>query len=329
MENAYKDKIILVTGGTGSIGSELVRQLLIFGPKQIRVLSRNENRQAYLANELNDPRVRMLIGDIRDYERLMLATQGVDIIFHAAAMKHVPSCEYNPFEAVKTNIVGSQNVIQAALFNKVPRLIAISTDKAANPFSVMGVSKLMMEKLVTHTNFSFDSQIKTCCVRFGNVAWAEGSVFPLWERQAKKRGTINVTNRKMTRFLMSIQQAVQLTLRAGQLSKGGEIFILKMPAAKISDMASIFLKKYFPKDKIKVMDIGDRPGEKMHEDLLGASDWVREIHEDPKMFILVPGTDVPNLVRKEGRYVGFKQTSIKKNFCSNKKTDINKIAEFI
>jgi FlaA1/EpsC-like NDP-sugar epimerase len=223
MKNEFYNKVVLVTGGTGSIGSVLVEKILSFKPKQIRVLSRDENKQYYLMEKLGNPiNLRFFIGDIRDKERLIRAFNGVDILFHAAALKHVPLCEYNPFEAVKTNIVGSQNVIDAALACNVKKIIAISTDKAVHPNNVMGTSKLMMEKLFTNANFySGNSRSVFSCVRFGNVAWANGSVLKLWQNQIKKDGQIKVTDLEMTRFFMTIPQAMNLILQTASISRGG------------------------------------------------------------------------------------------------------------
>src|SRR3989344_5708608 len=194
MENIFKNKTILVTGGTGSIGSGIVRQLLDRQPKQVRVLSRNETRQYELLESLDYPNnLRMFIGDMRDRERMQLAFRGVDIVFHAAALKHVPFCEYNPSEAMKTNIIGSHNIIDAALHAGVKKVVAISTDKVANPFNVLGASKLMMEKLFINSNFFLANKIKMACVRFGNVAWASGSVLPMWKNQAEAKEVISVT----------------------------------------------------------------------------------------------------------------------------------------
>src|SRR3989338_7407773 len=187
MSNFFKNKTILVTGGTGSIGSKIVRQALAYQPRQIRILSRNDSKQYHFLEKLDHPKnIRMLIGDIRDSKRLDLAFENVDIVFHAAALKHVPLCEYNPLETIKTNVFGSQNIIDAAFKNKVERVIAISTDKAANPGNVMGLSKLMMEKLLINTALSAKNKTKFSCVRFGNVAWSEASVLPLWKKQAEK-----------------------------------------------------------------------------------------------------------------------------------------------
>src|SRR3989338_4125299 len=194
MKNIFKSKIILVTGGTGSIGSEIVRQLLKKGPKTIRVLSRHEEGHHQLMHELagEEEKMRFIIGDIRDRERLALAMEGVDYVFHAAALKHVPLCEYNPFEAVKTNIIGSQNIIDMAIKHNVNKVIAISTDKAVNPTGIMGVSKLMMEKLFTSAQFYTKKSPCFSCVRFGNVIWSDGSVLRLWNQQINEDNYIRV-----------------------------------------------------------------------------------------------------------------------------------------
>src|SRR3989338_8887358 len=263
--NPFKNKIIMVTGGTGSIGSEIVRQLLRYGPKQIRILSRNDSRQYHLLESIGHPRnVRALIGDIRDAQRLDLAFENVDIVFHAAALKHVPLCEYNPLEAMKTNVFGSQNVIDAAFKNKVQKVIAISTDKAANPGNVMGLSKLMMEKLLTNTSYFSTGKTMLSCVRFGNVAWSEASVLPLWKKQAEKNKQISLTDKEATRFFMTINQAVSLVLKAAEISHGGEIFLFKMPSIKMADLAKIFIKKHFEKKKIKIKLTDKRAGDKTH-----------------------------------------------------------------
>ncbi|MFA6322232.1 MAG: SDR family NAD(P)-dependent oxidoreductase [Candidatus Buchananbacteria bacterium] len=290
MKNEFKDKTILVTGGTGTIGSELVKEILKYDPLQVRILSRDENKQYYLQEELNYPsNVRFLIGDIRDRERLDLAFQGVDIVFHAAAMKHVPFCEYNPFEAVKTNIYGSQNVIDAALKNKVKKVIAISTDKAVDPANIMGTSKLMMEKLIVNANYyKGKSETNLCCVRFGNIAWSNGSVLPLWKKQAEMDHEIRVTKGEMTRFFMSKSQAMQLIMQATTLSRGGEIFILKMPAIKLDNLAKIFIDKYFPKQKINIKVVGSRAGEKIHELLFDEEINYEHVFENDKMYIIIP-----------------------------------------
>ncbi len=317
MNEEFKDKIILVTGGTGSIGSELVRQLLKLEPKQIRVLSRNETRQYNLLESLGYPHnLRMLIGDIRDRERLQLAFRNVDIVFHAAALKHVPFCEYNPSEAMKTNIMGSHNVVDAALHNGVKTVVAISTDKAANPLNTLGTSKLMMEKIFINSNYILSDKIKFACVRFGNVAWSDGSVLQMWKNQAETKGVINVTSKKATRFFMSINQAVSLILNAATLSQGGEIFVLKMPSIKLDDLSKIFIKKYFPGKGIKIKEVDNRTGDNPHEVLVGSSDWSKAVWSNKDMLILLPGTNIYNSNKPPQLYRGFKKLSTLPSFSS-------------
>ncbi|MFA6253148.1 MAG: SDR family NAD(P)-dependent oxidoreductase [Patescibacteria group bacterium] len=329
MIKAFKGKIILVTGGAGSIGSELVEQLLQYKPKQIRVLSRDESKQYELLEKLSHPKnLRLFIGDVRDKERLDLAFKNVDIVIHAAALKHVPFCEYNPFETIKTNIVGSQNVIEAALKNKVKKVIAISTDKAANPNNVMGVSKLMMEKLFVNANYYGSAGTIFSCVRFGNVAWARGSVLPFWQKQAERFSKINVTNSEMTRFLMSKKEACNLILKAIELARGKEIFVLKMPAIKLGDLANLFIKKYFFNKNIKIKNVGSRAGEKMHEELLNASEDLK-ILSNHRMFIILPKVKIYGLEEKKIKnYPGFKEVKVC-TYSSNLYLDNKKINEII
>lgn len=303
-----KGKIVLITGGTGSIGRELVRQVLAEKPAQVRVFSRDESKQFELVQELKHPtNLRLFIGDIRDKERLAFAFQDVDIVFHAAALKHVPSCEYNPFEAVATNIVGSQNVINAALKNKVDKVVAISTDKVVDPVGVMGTSKLMMEKLMVNANYyEGDAGTKFSCVRFGNVAWARGSVLPLWQSQAEQGNALTVTNNEMTRFMMSINDASRLVIEASKRMYGGEIFILKMPSITLVDLAKEFIRKYFPKKKVGINIIGNRIGEKVHEALIGSGDG--EVLENGRMYISIPHIwEHTGVAEKKRIYPGFKK----------------------
>lgn len=337
MKNQFKNKVILVTGGTGSIGSEIVKQLLKSQPKQIRVLSRNDSRQHQLFENLGHPEnIRMFIGDIRDKDRLDLAFQNVDIIFHAAALKHVPLCEYNPFETVKTNIIGSQNVIEAALKHGIKKVIAISTDKAADPANIMGISKLMMEKLFINTNlFSYGQNTLLSCVRFGNVAWADGSVLPVWNQQVKKTGIMRITDGEMTRFMMSIRQAVALVLKAAELTQGGEVFILKMPSVKIKDLAKMFLQKYYPNKKVTLTIVGNRPGDKVHESLINSEEKRGQIYASQEILIVVPLLNTYN--RKQlalnRRYSGFKLIDATKMLSvgnsSESSVDHKRIAELI
>jgi FlaA1/EpsC-like NDP-sugar epimerase len=305
MDDIFKDKKILVTGGTGSIGSEIVRRLLQYEPDVVRILSRDETKQFELEQELDNPeKVRFLIGDVRDKDRLKRAFEDIDIVFHVAAMKHVPACEFNPFEAVKTNVVGTQNVIDAALENEVEKVIAISTDKAANPINTMGATKLLAEKLIIDANL-YKGHRKTVfsCVRFGNVMGSRGSVIPLFEKQIQNGGPVTVTDPKMTRFMMSIPQAVDLVFKATKIACVGEIFIFKMPVVKLGDLAQVMIKHLAPKyshkpESIRVNIIGIRNGEKMYEHLMNEEE-ARNAYETEDMFVVLPQTIYPNYLLEE------------------------------
>lgn len=287
---SLKDKIVLVTGGTGSIGSEIVRQLLDTEVKQIRIYSRDEHKQHELRHTLgDDPRLRYLIGDVRDKERTDYAFRNVDICFHTAALKHVPICEYNPFEAVKTNIIGAQNIISIATAHNLEKVIAISTDKAADPASVLGASKLMMERLMTAANISVGSnRTRFASVRFGNVLHSRGSVTSLWKKQIDAGQDITVTDKNMTRFFMDTSEAVKLVFTALDTMRGGEIFVLKMKSPrKLVDFAKDFIKQYGNGKKIGIKIIGLRPGERLHEVLL-TEDEARSAVEFKEVFVILP-----------------------------------------
>jgi FlaA1/EpsC-like NDP-sugar epimerase len=270
----YEGKTVLVTGAVGSIGSEIVRRLLQFEVKVVRALDIDETGLFDLEQELQSKKIRLFIGDVRDKERLRRAVEDTDIIFHAAALKHVPLCEYNPFEAVKTNVLGTQNLIDVAMDANVEKFLTISTDKAVNPVNVLGATKLLAERLTISANFyKGKRRIVFSCVRFGNVLGSRGSVVPVFRRQIESGGTVSVTSQNMTRFVMSMSDAVTFILRAAKMAKGGENFILKMPAVKIIDLAEVMIQElapkygYKPKD-IKLKIIGNRAGEKLYEELL-------------------------------------------------------------
>ena len=279
------------TGGAGSIGSEITKKVLEYNPSVVRVLDNNETALFELEEELNSDKLRVFYGDVRDKDRLKRAFDNVDIIFHAGALKHVPLCEFNPFDAIKTNIIGTQNVLDVALDRDVKKVIFVSTDKAVNPINVMGATKLLAERLTISANhYTGDKDTLFSCVRFGNVLNSRGSVIPVFKNQIKNGGPVKITDKEMTRFIMGIPEAVELILKAGQKANGGEIFILKMPATNITDLAEVMIENlasiynHKPED-IEIEIIGKRVGEKMYEELMTAEESLYAI-DDGELFIL-------------------------------------------
>ncbi len=266
-----KDKVILITGGSGSLGRELTKQLLELDPKTIRILSNNEWELYDMQRHFTDSRLRYLLGDIRDRDRMQRSMDGVDIVIHAAALKHVSLCEYNPFEAVKTNILGSMNVIDAAIDNDAEKVIAISSDKAVHPINLYGATKLVMEKVFLHANAYYKT--KFSCVRFGNFQGSRGSVLPLWYKQLEESNEITVTAKEMTRFWISLDKAGGFVLKCIKMMEGNETFIPKMPEVEIMELA----KEFAPKAKIKI--IGIRKGEKLQEMLLAEGEEAIETED--------------------------------------------------
>lgn len=290
----FRGKVVLVTGGTGSIGSEIVREILKYPVKQIRILSRDEFKQFTLHQEFQNlplGKVTFLIGDIRDRSRVAMAMEGVDYVYSAAAMKHVSLCETNPFEAVKTNVLGIQNLVEEARDANVKKFTHISTDKAAQPVNVMGATKLLSEKIVISAeNYKGGHKTIFSAVRFGNVFGSRGSVVPIFTEQIKKGGPVTLTDENMTRFMMRIPEAAGLVLKASLLSKGGELFILKMPVLKIHDLAKVMINVLAPNygyntKNVKIKITGKKSGEKLYE-LLMIDEEVNDIYENKKMFCL-------------------------------------------
>ncbi len=265
----FNNKSILITGGTGSFGKQYLRTLLDkYSPARLIVYSRDELKQFEMQQEFNDPCMRYFIGDVRDRERLSQAMQGVDFVIHAAALKQVPAAEYNPMECIKTNIHGAENVIQAALENNVEKVIALSTDKAANPINLYGATKLASDKLfVAANNMAGGRRTKFAVVRYGNVVKSRGSVVPFFEKLIEDgSGSLPITDAAMTRFWITLQEGVDFVLKNFQRMYGGEIFVPKIPSARIVDLATAMA----PKLKQKI--IGIRPGEKLHEIMCPADD---------------------------------------------------------
>lgn len=287
------NKIVLVSGGVGSIGSTLVETIIKnFSPKQVRIFDNNE-AQLFEASRIyqNEGKMRFMLGDVRDKERVAWAFKGVDTVFHAAALKHVALNEYSPFESVKTNVIGTQNMLEAALENNIETFINVSTDKAANPTSTMGASKLLAERLTVGADyFRGTGRTVFASVRFGNVLNSSGSVLPIFLDQIKKGKALTVTDKRMIRYFMTIEEAVSLIIKASEIALGGEVFILKMPALKIVDLAECLMEKMNKKAVIKV--VGKRPGEKLFEKIVTRTEAEQAL-ELKDMYVLPLSIDYP------------------------------------
>ena len=282
----FEGKKILITGGTGSLGNALTSRLLNYDVDTIRIFSRNENKQITMESKFNDDRLRFLLGDVRDYPRLVRAMEDIDIVFHAAALKHVPVIEYNPFEAIKTNVIGSQNVIDACLKENVEKAVGIGTDKAVSPLNTYAATKLQMEKLfVTASNYLKKErhQTKFFALRYGNVLGSSGSVIPKFIKQIKNKEKITITDPNMTRFSISMDEALDFILNATEIAKGSEIFIPKLRAYTIKDIKDVLFELLQKTDE---ENIGIREGEKLNEILIN-SDEIRYTWEYENMYMLL------------------------------------------
>jgi UDP-N-acetylglucosamine 4,6-dehydratase len=301
---SLKGATILITGGTGSFGNRVGAHLLKYGPAQIRIYSRDEKKQWEMQRVF--PELRYIIGDVRDRERMTEAMRGVDYVFHAAALKQVPSCEDYPFEAVKTNVIGSQNACEAAKANGVKTFVALSTDKAVKPVNAMGISKAMMEKIVCSQN-QMGGDTVFCCVRYGNVMGSRGSVIPLFQQQIKEGKPITITVPEMTRFLLTLDQSVDLVMHAMLQARGGELFVRKAPACTVQSLAQTMCAKYSPLGPSHPIKItGIRPGEKIHEILVNEYE-IQRSEETKEHFCIHPEYRLPELPMK--RPLGEEYTS--------------------
>ena len=281
----FKGKKILITGGTGSLGHALTKRLLNTDATTIRILSRNENNQIKMESNFKDDRLRFLLGDVRDSDRLSSAMEAVDIVFHTAALKHVPKIEYNPFEGIKTNVIGSQNVIDACVQQNVEKVVAISTDKAASPLNVYGATKTLMEKLFVAANtFSTPEKHRTkfITVRYGNVLGSSGSVVPIFIDQIKNKKKVTITDPQMTRFSITMDEALEFILKETEIGKGSEVFIPKMKAYSIMDIKNVLVELLGDTGS---ETIGVRVGEKMHEILINR-DEIRYGWEIDNMYMI-------------------------------------------
>lgn len=278
-----ENETILVTGGTGSFGQAFIKRVLLENPRKIIVFSRDEAKQHAMRLELNDERVQFEIGDVRDRERVFKVMRGVNYVFHAAALKQVPSCEFFPLEAVKTNVLGTNNVIDAAEENNVAKVVCLSTDKAVAPINAMGISKAMMEKIAT----SHRGYTSVCVTRYGNVMASRGSVIPIWALAAETGDNLTLTNGSMTRFLLTIEDAVDLVVYALNYGGMGDILIKKAPATDMATLAWAVKEIY--KSKSNITETGARHGEKQHESLIGQEEMARTI-DMGDYFKIVPDT---------------------------------------
>lgn len=320
-----KNQTILVTGGTGSWGYELVRQLLDYEPSEIRIFSRNESNQFTMKQEFdNNPKLNFIIGDIKEKEALIEASQGVDYIFHLAALKHVPVCEDQPIEALKTNVIGTQNVIEAAISCNVHSVVNISTDKASNPSNFYGLSKAMAERLIIHAN-TLKTNTRFVCIRGGNVLGTNGSVIHVFKKQIKEKGKIGITDLNMTRFFLTIEEAIKLVFKATFESIGGEIFVMKMPSCKIIDLAEVLMEAS-NKTNIGVEVLGIRPGEKLHEILLSEYESTTAIVYDDEYYVILPAINIDGI--KE-HYANYQPVSLEDYNSGTGLMDKSQIAEML
>ncbi|MEI0525704.1 polysaccharide biosynthesis protein [Brachyspira murdochii] len=318
----FKDKILLITGGTGSFGNKMLRYFINNTDiKEVRVFSRDEEKQDRMRTELKDDRIKYYIGNVRDYKSINEALRNVDFVFHAAALKQVPSCEFYPIQAVHTNIIGSSNVIDACIENKVKKLVMLSTDKAVYPINAMGMTKAIMEKLMISKsrNLPNDGNTTLCATRYGNVMASRGSVIPLFIKQCKENKPITVTDPNMTRFLMSLDESVDLVLFAFNNAVNGDIFVQKASACTIMDLALAIKEIFNPNVEIKI--IGTRHGEKTYETLINKEDMIKAV--DMGNFYKIPA-DNRDLNYDKYFIDGNTEISSKEEYNSDNTTRLNK-----
>ncbi|MBW2972234.1 polysaccharide biosynthesis protein [Candidatus Woesearchaeota archaeon] len=302
----FDNATILITGGTGSWGQELTRQLLTkYSPKEIRIYSRGEMKQVDMRLKFNNPKIKFIIGDVRDKTRLLTATKGADYVFHLAAIKHVPVCEENPEEAILTNIVGTENLVFACIENNIKKMIDVSTDKAVDPLNLYGVTKACGEKITIAANMKSTTTV-FACVRGGNVLGSRGSIIPLFRKQLATTNVITVTDERMTRFIFTLEDAIGLVIKSAEESVGGEVFVMKMPSSTVMDIANC-MKEDLGDKNTRIDMIGIRYGEKLDEVLVSRYEGQDRVIDDGDFFIILPFLDIET-TRKH--YAGKKVESI-------------------
>ena len=324
----FENKKILITGGTGSLGRALTKKLLTEKVNQITIFSRNENKQVTMQSEFNDNRLKFLIGDIRDLSRLQRVLEGIDIVFHAAALKHVPIVEHNPLEAINTNVIGSRNVLEASISENVDVVVGVGTDKAVSPLNTYGVTKLLMEKLFTTASNYLDidkHKTKFISLRYGNVLGSSGSVIPKFIQQIKSKQKITITDPEMTRFSLSMDEALDFIMNSAISGKGSEVFIPKLRAYKIDDVKTALheLIGNTGEEKIPV-----RQGDKFHETLINP-DEMRTTLESTSKYLILPREISDQEINEQ--YPGYKRTTLTKPYSSNtvEKIPINELKDIL
>ena len=307
----FDGKVVLITGGTGSLGTALTKKILETNVTTIRIFSRDEWKQVQMESNFNDKRLRFFIGDVRDKERLSRALENVDIVIHAAALKQMPVAEYNPFEAVKTNIIGTENLIESCLDNNVETVLAIGTDKAVAPLNTYGATKLLMERLFVSANFyKGEHKTKFLCVRYGNVMGSRGSIIPVFVNQIKDKKKITITDPNMTRFNILMSEALNLIFRALKNGKGGEVFVPKLKAYRVGDIKDAIVEVSESKNEVETIPV--RPGEKIHESLI-SFDELSNTFENEEDYIIID-KQIQNWFMNDIKFI---KTKLNKQYSSD------------
>lgn len=311
--SVINNKNILITGGTGSFGRQIILELMKLKPNTIKIFSRDEDKQYSLQQELSEKpilkKIEFLIGDVRDYDRLYSVMKNVDIVFHAAALKQVPTVEKQPYEAVKTNILGTYNVVKATVARNVKKVVAISTDKAVKPVNAMGMTKALQEKIILSDDLEKNNTVFSC-VRYGNVLGSRGSVIPVWDRKIAENKPLPVTHPEMTRFMLTLTEAIDLVFHSLKYSKGGEIFVKKAPSVKIDELAKAYAELKTKNNNYPIEYIGIRAGEKLHE-ILVSSEEMRHTIEEKDHFIIKKQKLFDTNIKRKNEFEDYDSNNVK------------------
>lgn len=316
---SFDNQTVLITGGTGSWGQELTKQLLNLGVKQIRIFSRNEDKQVWMNRSFDNSKLKFILGDVRDYNSVDYASRGVNTIFHLAALKHVPICEEQPTEAFKTNVIGTKNVVDAAIINRVKKVVDVSSDKAVAPLNVYGFTKALGERLAIQAN-QLSDYTKFVCIRGGNVLGTSGSVVPFFIKQIKEDNVMTITDVRMTRYFLTVEDAIKLLITAADKGIGGETFVMNMPSFYINTIAQVLKEQLGNKDT-KIQEIGIRPGEKLKEVLITEHEVKNTFYYSNDYYMILPSIDVGGLEKiwkNSLKLVTFKEYSSDTNLKTKK-----------